>query len=153
MASTRRLVALLGSALVLNAAAPAFAHEGDTLSPAPAPAAPPPPPSSPVGPADAHPTPWPWVVVGAGALTLGTGIWLVNKDDNSPAMPACTTSPIARTTCPYSTATKWQGWAFVALGAQLAVAGVVWRIYEVKHAKKSVTVVAGLGELGLSGTF
>jgi hypothetical protein len=131
------------------AARPALAHEGDTLSPAPAPAAPPPLPLTPVGPAEARPTPWPWVLVGAGAVTLGTGIWLVYKDDHDASAPACTTSPIGHTTCPYGTSTFWQGWAVVALGAQLAIAGVAWRVYEVRHAKKSVSVVAGLGSLGL----
>jgi hypothetical protein len=152
MASSRRLVAALALALALNAAAaPAFAHGGDTLSPAPV-AAPPPPPTTPVGAVEARNTPWPWVLIGAGALTLGTGIWLVHKDDSDAAMPACMASPIAKASCPYSTATTWQGWAVVALGAQLAIAGAAWRIYEVRHhAKKSVTVVAGLG--GIAGTF
>lgn len=157
MASTRRHVVASALALALAleiAATPALAHEGDTtLAPTPA-ATPPPPPTSPVGAVEARNTPWPWVLIGAGALTLGTGIWLVHKDDTEPEMPACTASPIGRTTCPYGTSTLWQGWAVVAIGAQLAIAGAAWRIYEVRHhAKKSVSVVAGLGTFGLSGTF
>jgi hypothetical protein len=148
MSRSRRLAAavVLASLLPL-AAAPARAHEGDSVAPVPATV--PPPPPAPVGPAAARRTPWPWVLIGAGALTLGAGIWLVHKDDTDAAMPACTTSPIGRTTCPYSTATSWPGWAVVAIGAQLAVAGVIWRVYEVRHAKTSVSVIAGLGSVGL----
>jgi hypothetical protein len=93
------------------------------------------------------------VLVGAGALTLGTGAWLVYKGDQGSNAPACTTSPIGRTTCPYGASTSWQGWGFVALGVELAAAGVAWRVYQVRHAKKSVSVIAGLGGLGLTGTF
>jgi hypothetical protein len=156
MASTRRHVVASALALALAvelAGAPAFAHEGETLAPTPA-ATPPPPPTSPVGAVEARNTPWPWVLIGVGALTLGTGIWLVHKNDTDAEMPACTTSPFGRTSCPYATQTFWQGWAVVAIGAQLAIAGAAWRVYEVRHhAKKSVSVVAGLGSLGLSGTF
>jgi hypothetical protein len=148
MPFSRRLAAavVLASLLPL-AAAPARAHEGDALAPKAPPATPAPP--APVGPAPARRTPWPWVLIGAGALTLGAGIWLVHKDDTDSAMPACTTSQLGPTSCPYSTATSWQGWAVVALGAQLAIAGAAWRFYEVRHAKTSVTVVAGLGTVGL----
>ena len=94
------------------------------------------------------------MLIGAGALTLGTGIWLVHRDDTEPACPPARRSPLGRTTCPYGTSTSWQGWAVVAIGAQLAIAGAAWRVYEVRHhAKKSVSVVAGLGSLGLTGTF
>lgn len=157
MASSRRNVVASALALALAlevASAPAFAREGDDSPGAPAPSAPPPPPPEKVGAASARVTPWPWVLAGAGALTLGTGIWLVHKDDNEVAMPACTTSPLGKTTCPYSTSTFWQGWAVVALGAQLAIAGTIWGIYEVRHRpKKSVSVIAGVGTLGLTGTF
>jgi hypothetical protein len=154
MATSRRVVSSVALALALNvAAAPAFAHEGDTLAPAPV-AAPPPAPLTPVGPAEVkRNSPWPWALIGAGALTLGTGIWLVHRDNSDANMPACTTSPVnSRATCPYSTATQWPGWAVVAIGAQLAIAGVAWRIYEVRHSpKKTVTVVLAPG--GLAGTF
>jgi hypothetical protein len=157
MASSRRSAcrSILAFALATSlASAPAFAHEGDTAAGAPAPSSPPPPPLETLGPVSTRVTPWPWVLAGAGALTLGTGIWLVHKDDTDAAMPACTTSPIGRTTCPYSTKTFWQGWAVVAVGAQLAIAGTVWGVYQLRHhPKKSVNVVAGLGSLGLSGTF
>jgi len=131
--------------------APAFAHEGDSL--APTPSAAPPAPKAPVGAADAHLTVWPFVLMGAGALTLGTGIWLVHRDHTDAAAPACMTAPGGRAACPYGTATAWQGWAFVALGTQLAIAGVAWRIYEVRHAPARVSLALGLGELRLLGTF
>jgi hypothetical protein len=138
--------------LVLHlVAAPAFAHEGDSISPTPS--SPPPAPKAPVGAADAHPTVWPFVLVGAGALTLGTGIWLVHRDHTDATAPSCTTVPGGHTTCPYGTATLWQGWAFVALGAQLAIAGAIWRIYEVRHASARVSLAAGFGDLRLVGTF
>ena len=140
------------TALALNlAAAPAFAHEADSL--APTPSAPPPPPKTPVGAAEALPNVWPFVLVGGGALTLGTGIWLVHRDDTEAKAPTCTTMPGGHTTCPYGTATAWQGWAFVALGAQLAIAGIAWRIYEVHNARARVSLAAGFGELRLVGTF
>jgi hypothetical protein len=142
---------MLNLALQL-AAAPAFAHEGDTLTPAPVPS-PPPTPTQPLGPAPARVTPWPFVLAGVGALTIGTGIWLVHRDDSDQPAPACTSLANGRTTCPYRTGNFWQGWGLVAIGAQLAAAGVLWRVYEVRHAKTSVSVVAGLGDLGISGTF
>jgi hypothetical protein len=95
---------------------------------------------------------WQGVLVGAGAVTLGTGAWLVYKDSHD-VTGMCITSPIGRTTCPYSTATRWQGWAFVALGAQLAAAGIVWRVFEVRAANKTVSLAAGLGNLRVIGTF
>jgi hypothetical protein len=135
------------------ASASARAHEGDTFVPPPT-ALTPPPPQEHVAPPTSGVTPWPWVLTGVGALTLGTGIWLVHKDDTDAAMPACTTSQVSRTTCPYSTATMWQGWALVAVGAELAIAGTAWGVYQIRHRpKKSVTVVAGLGSFGLAGTF
>jgi hypothetical protein len=157
MASSRRpavrqsTFAALALALAASlATAPAFAHEGDTPMGAPPPSTP----AAPLVPADSHVTPWPWVLAGAGALTLGTGIWMVSKGDSGSAMPACTPSPIGKTTCPYSNATTWQGWGVVAIGAQLAVAGAVWGVYQIRHRpKKSVSVVAGLGTVGLAGTF
>jgi hypothetical protein len=144
---------VLSSFLALSlAAAPAFAHEGDTLAPAPV-VTPPPPPPSPVGPAPARETPWPFVVVGVGALTLGTGIWMVTRDHSDSGMPACTTMQAGRTTCPFASGSLGLGWGVVAIGAQIALAGVAWRVYEVRHAKTSVSVVAGLGQLGFAGRF
>lgn len=139
--------------LLLNiAAAPAFAHEGDTVVPGPV-ASPPPAPLTPMGPADARETVWPFVVVGLGAVTLGTGVWLVHRDDNNPAMPACTTMQGGHTTCPYSTATQWQGWGFVAIGAQMMLAGIAWRLYEVRRATGHISLAAVPGGLRLGGTF
>jgi hypothetical protein len=139
-------------ALALNlATATAFAHQADSL--APTPSAPPPAPKSPVGAADARPNVWPFVLVGAGALTLGTGIWLVHSDHTEAAAPTCTAMPGGHTTCPYATTTTWQGWAFVALGAQLAIAGVAWRLYEVHNARARISLAAGFGDLRLVGTF
>jgi hypothetical protein len=143
---------LLAALIVNLAAAPALAHEADSLSPAPRPNATPPP-TTPVGAAEAHLRVWPFVLVGVGALTLGTGIWLVHRDHTDPTAPPCMTVPGGRTTCPYGTATTWQGWAFVAVGAELALAGIAWRIYEVRHTRTSVSLAAGLGNLRLSGTF
>jgi hypothetical protein len=153
MAPSRWFLAAVVLDLVLNlAAVPAFAHESDTLVPAPRAPSPPVPAVS-VGAAESHAKVWPWLLLGAGALTLGGGIWLVHRDDTDNPAPACTTVPSGRTTCPYGTATAWQGWMFVAIGAQLAIAGAAWRIYEVRHAKQTVSLVAGLGDLSLVGRF
>jgi hypothetical protein len=77
----------------------------------------------------------------------------VHKDNTDPSMPACTTAPHAPTMCPYSTASKWQGWAVVAVGAELALAGVAWRIWEVRRAEKRASLMASLDGLHLVGTF
>jgi hypothetical protein len=146
------LAALVLDATILGASRPAFAHEGETLTSAPPPGSPSPfLPATNVSPSETRHKVWPWVFIGVGALTLGTGIWLVHKDDTDASMPMCTTSPIARTTCPYSTATQWQGWAVVAIGAQLAALGIVWEVFQVRRARKSVSLAAGPG--GLVGTF
>jgi hypothetical protein len=151
--ASRRLALGLALPLALQlAAAPAFAHEGDGLAPAPA-VPPPPPPTSPVGAAPARISPWPWVMAGVGVLTLGAGIYVVHRADSENSVPACTTSPIGPASCPYSKPSTWQGWGLVAIGAQLAIAGAAWRVYEVRHARKSVSVIAGLGTLQLAGTF
>jgi hypothetical protein len=152
VAPTRWFLAVL----ILNvAAAPAFAHEGDSLSPAPPPGSPSTVlPKTTTSPAEARPTVWPFVLIGAGALTLGTGIWLVHRDHSDDAAPACTTVSGGRTSCPYGTSTQWQGWGFVALGAQLAIAGVAWRIYETRHhSSTTLSLAAGPGALRLVGTF
>ena len=93
------------------------------------------------------------MLVGVGALTLAGGIWLVHRDHTDVTMPTCTAPQYTHTSCPYGTATSWQGWPLVAIGAQLAVAGVAWRVYEVRHARKSVSLVAGLGDLSIVGRF
>lgn len=142
------------AALVLDAASPAFAHEAETLSPLPPPGSPSPYlPTTNVAPSEKRHKVWPWVFIGVGALTLGTGIWLVHKDDTTASMPGCTTSQISRTTCPYSTATQWQGWAVVAIGAQLAAVGIVWEVFQIRRERRSVSLAAGLGQLRLVGTF
>jgi hypothetical protein len=145
------LAALVLDAMVLGAS-PAYAHEGETLTSV----APPGSQSPYLSPTNVSPSEkphkvWPWVFIGVGALTLGTGIWLVHKDDTDTSMPMCTTSPIGRTTCPYSTATQWQGWAVVAIGAQLAALGIVWEVFQVRRAHRAVSLAAGPG--GLVGTF
>ena len=162
MASSSRIVGfrstfrsgLILSVAVSLAGAPALAREGDTPLSGPPASTPAAPSLTPTVTPDSRVTPWPWVLAGAGALTLGTGLWMVSKGDSGSAMPACTPSPIGKTTCPYSNATSWQGWGVVAIGAQLAIAGTIWGVYQLRHRpKKSVSVVAGLGTLGLTGTF
>jgi hypothetical protein len=140
------------TAAVAWSASPASAHEGDTLTSLPPPGSPSsllPAPN--VSSSEKSHKVWPWVLVGVGALSLGTGVWLVHKDHTDVSMPACTTSPLGRTTCPYSTATMWQGWAFVAVGAELAAAGVVWEILQVRRNHRHVSVALAPG--GLVGSF
>ncbi|HEX4405755.1 MAG TPA: hypothetical protein VH560_13045 [Polyangia bacterium] len=136
---------------VANVALPAFAHEADTLSPLPPTAPSPLLPSADVTPSGKMHKVWPWVLIGAGALTLGGGIWVVHKEDSDPSMPACTTSPLGRTTCPYSTASKWQGWGLIAVGAELAAAGIVWEAIQLHREHRSVSLAIAPG--GLVGTF
>jgi hypothetical protein len=97
-------------------------------------------------------SPWTWALMGVGALTLGTGVWLVYRD-NHDVTPPCTTLPQERTTCPYATSTAWQGWSFVAVGAELAAAGLAWRIVEWRRHESPVSLAAGLDGFRLSGTF
>jgi hypothetical protein len=136
---------------VANVALPVFAHEADTLSPLPPTSPSPLLPAADVKPSGKMHKVWPWVLIGAGALTLGGGIWVVHKEDTDPSMPPCTTSPIGRTTCPYSTASKWQGWSLVAIGAELAAAGIVWEVVQLHREHRSVSVAIAPG--GLVGTF
>jgi hypothetical protein len=147
----RAAIGVVAVLAVANVALPAFAHEADTLSPLPPTAPSPLLPTADVTPSGKIHKVWPWVLIGVGALTLGGGIWLVDKDRSDPAMPACTTSPIGRTTCPYSTASKWQGWSLVAVGAELAAAGIVWEVVQLHREHRAVSVAIAPG--GLVGTF
>ena len=97
-------------------------------------------------------SPWPWTLMGVGALTLGTGVWLVYRD-NHDGTPSCTVLPSGRASCPLATSTSWQGWSFVAIGAELAAAGLVWRIVELRRPDRKISLVTGLGDLRLIGTF
>jgi hypothetical protein len=100
-------------------------------------------------------SPWPWVFMGVGALTLGTGIWLAYRDDHDTTAP-CMALPNGRASCPLATSTQWQGWGFVAIGAELAVGGIVWRVVEARRLgrlERNISLVTGLGDLRLVGTF
>jgi hypothetical protein len=103
-------------------------------------------------PAKGHRSPWPFALIGVGALTLGTGAWLVHRD-NQAGTPMCTAGAGGHPICPYATSTEWQGWAFVGIGAQIAIAGVIWRIVESRQAPMKVTLAAGPGAVRLVGTF
>jgi hypothetical protein len=147
----RAAIGVVAVLAVANVASPAFAHEADTLSPLPPTAPSPLLPTADVKPSGKMHKVWPWMLIGVGALTLGGGIWVVHDDHTDPSMPACTTSPLGRTTCPYSTASKWQGWSLVAVGAELAAAGIVWEIVQLHREHRGLYVAIAPG--GLVGTF
>jgi hypothetical protein len=103
-------------------------------------------------PAKVHRSPWPFALIGVGALTLGAGAWLAYRD-NQGGTPMCTVGAGGHTTCPYATSTQWEGWALVGIGAQLAAAGIIWRIVEARPATTTLSLAAGPGTVGLIGTF